>query len=132
MKSKVGLRQSLLGRFGLGEGIVLAQMLVHHLLQVGLVRGFGDDALFLQHGQDSHLLFDQLDGLNQIHTKVDEGPLDSLGLVLFLLLDEHGVVEELLETLISVVNEKLLQDVELENLESGNVEDTYKFGWKLS
>merc|ERR1712198_781317 len=124
VKGKVSLGHSLLGRLGLGEGVVLAQVLVHHLLQVGLVGGLGDDALFLQHGQDAHLLLDQLDGLDQIHTEVDEGPLDALSLVLLLLLDEHVVVEELLQALISVVNEKLLQDVEIENLEAGNVQDT--------
>merc|ERR1712042_108292 len=99
-------------------------MLAHHLLQVGLVGGLGDDALFLQHGQDSHLLLDQLDRNDQIHTEVDEGPLDALRLVLFLLGDEHVVVEELLETLVGVVDKKLLQDIELENLEPGNIQDT--------
>merc|ERR1719308_742177 len=99
-------------------------MLVHHLLQVGLVSGLGDDALFLQHGQDAHLLLNQLNGDNQVHTEVDESPLDTLALVLFLLLNEHVVVEELLETLVGVVDQKLLQHVELENLKAGDVQDT--------
>merc|ERR1712002_669543 len=124
VKGEVSLGHALLGRFGLGEGVVLAQMLVHHLLQVGHVSGLGNDTLFLQHGQDAHFLLNQLDGLNQVHTKVDESPLDALGLVLFLLLDEHVVVEELLQTLICVVNEELLQDVEVENLETGDVQHT--------
>ena len=41
-----------------------------------------------------------------------------------LLLDEHVVVEELLETLVGVVDEKLLQGIQLENLETGNVQHT--------
>merc|ERR1719334_458370 len=126
VEGKVSLGHALLGRLGLGEGVVLAQVLVHHLLQVGLVGSLGDDTLFLQHGEDAHLFLNQLDGLNQIHTEVDEGPLDTLSLVLFLLLDEHVVVKELLQTLIGVVNEKLLQDVEVENLEAGDVQDTNK------
>merc|ERR1719300_1409422 len=121
---EVSLGLALLGGLGLAKGLVLAQMLAHHLLQVGFVSGLGDDALFLQHGQDAHLLLNQLDGDNQVHTEVDESPLDTLALVLFLLLNEHVVVEELLETLIGVVDQKLLQDVELENLKAGDVQDT--------
>merc|ERR1712142_1442788 len=121
---EVSFGLALLGGLGLTEGLVLAQMLAHHLLQVGLVSGLGDDTLFLQHGQDTHLLLDQLDGDDQVHTKIDEGPLDTFSLVLFLLLDEHVVVEELLETLVGVVDQKLLQHVELENLETSDVQDT--------
>merc|ERR1739838_1017853 len=67
---------------------------------------------------------DQLDGDDQIHTEVDEGPLDTFRLVFLLLLDEHVVVEELLETLVGVVDKELFQDVELKDLEAGNVQDT--------
>merc|ERR1712198_186041 len=121
---KVSLGLALLGGLGLAKGLVLAQVLAHHLLQVGLVGSLGDDALFLKHGQDAHLLLNQLDGDDQVHTKVDESPLNAFSLVLFLLLDEHVVVEELLETLIGVVDQKLLQDVELEDLKAGDVQDT--------
>merc|ERR1712198_757420 len=121
---KVSLGLALLGGLGLAKGLVLAQVLAHHLLQVGLVGGLGDDALFLKHGQDTHLLLNQLDSDNQVHTEVDESPLDALSLVFFLLLDEHVVVEELLETLIGVVDQKLLQDVELKDLKAGDVQDT--------
>merc|ERR1711936_106993 len=91
---------------------------------LALVSGLGDDALLLQHGQDSHLLLNQLNGDNQIHTEVDESPLDTLTLVLLLLLNEHVVVEELLETLVGIIDKKLLQDIELENLETSNIQDT--------
>ena len=59
----------------------------------------------------------------QVHAEVNKVPLDSLNLVLFLLLYEHVVVEELLETLIRVVDQKLLQRVQLEDLESGDIKD---------
>merc|ERR1719315_538676 len=124
MDFKVSLGHAFLGRLGLSERLVLAQMLAHHLLQVGLVGGLGDDALLLQHGQDTHLLLNELNGDNQIHTKVDESPLDALALVLFLLLNEHVMVEELLETLVGVVDKELFQDVELEDLKAGNIQDT--------
>ena len=58
---EMGLGHALLGGLGFAEGRMLAQMLAHHLLQVGLVSSLGDDALLLQHGQDAHLLLDQLD-----------------------------------------------------------------------
>ena len=61
MDLEVSFGLALLGGLGLTERLVLAQMLAHHLLQVGLVGGLGDDALLLQHGQDAHLLLDQLD-----------------------------------------------------------------------
>ena len=124
MHFKVSFGFALFGGFGFAKGFVVAQMLVHHLLQVGLVSGFRDDTLFLQHGQDAHLLLNQLNGGQQVHAKIDKGPLDTLLLVLFLLLDEHVMVEELLETLVSVVDEELFQGVELENLKTGNVQDT--------
>ena len=61
---------------------------------------------------------------HQIHAEVDESPLDSFSFVLFLLLDEHVVVEELLETLVGVVDAELLEGVEVENFETGNIEHT--------
>merc|ERR1719383_68051 len=99
-------------------------MLAHQLLEEGLVTGLGHDALLLEDGQDAHLLLDRLDGLDQVHTKIDESPLDTFSLVLFLLLDKHVVVKELLETLVGVVDQKLLQDIKLENLKTSNVQDT--------
>merc|ERR1719447_2207878 len=121
---KVSLGLALFGGLGLAEGLVLAQVLAHHFLQIGLVCSLGNDALFLKHGQDAHLFLNQLNGDNQVHTEVNESPLDTLALVLFLLLNKHVVVEELLETLIGVVDQKLLQHIELKNLKTGNVQDT--------
>merc|ERR1712142_1271565 len=121
---EVSFGLALLGGLGLAKGLVLAQVLAHHRLQVGLVSGLGDDTLFLQHGQDTHLLLDQLDGDDQVHTEVDESPLDTFSLVLLLLLDEHVVVEELLETFVGVVDKELFQDIELKDLKAGNIQDT--------
>ena len=61
----------------------------------------------------THLL-NELDGGGQVHAKVDEGPDDAFLLVLLLLEYEHVVVEELLQTLVRVVDAQLLQGVELQ------------------
>ena len=42
--------------------------------------------------------------------------------------DTHGVVEELLELLVGVVDAQLLEAVQLEDLESGDVEDADEGG----
>ena len=47
----------------------------------------------------------------EVHAEVNELPDDSFLLVLLLLEDEHVVVEELLETLVSVVDTQLLERV---------------------
>lgn len=49
----------------------------------------------------------------QIQAKVNEIPLYALPLVLFLLQNEHGVVEELLQLFICVINTQLLKGVQL-------------------
>lgn len=49
----------------------------------------------------------------QVQAKVYEGPVNALSLVLLLLQDEHVVVEELLQFLISEVDAQLLKAVEL-------------------
>merc|ERR1739842_49101 len=99
MDFKVSLGLALLGGLGLAEGLMFAQVLAHFLLN-------------------------QLDSDDQVHTKVDKSPLDTLSLVLLLLLDKHVVVEELLETLVGVVDKKLLQNIELEDFKAGNIQDT--------
>lgn len=61
---------------------------------------------------NSHL-FNKINTGLQIETKVNEFPLDALSPVLLLLQNEHGVVEELLELLIGVVDTQLLETVDL-------------------
>ena len=45
----------------------------------------------------------EVDARLQVQAEIDEAPLDALPLVLLLLQDEHGVVEELLQLLVGVV-----------------------------
>ena len=58
-------------------------------------------------------LLNQVDAGLQVHTEVDELPLDALFLVLFLFQYEHVMVEKLLESLVGVVDTQLLKAVEL-------------------
>merc|ERR1719376_1531107 len=50
--------------------------------------------------------------------------MDTFTFVFFLLKDEHVVVEELLKFFVGEVNTKLLESVELENLETSDVKYT--------
>ena len=59
-------------------------------------------------------LLEEVDGGLEIETEVDEGPLDALALVLLLLQDEHGVVKQLLQLLVGVVDAQLLKRVFLQ------------------
>ena len=58
-------------------------------------------------------LLQQVNGGLKVKAKVDELPLDSLALVFLLLQDEHGVVEQLLQLLVGVVDAQLLKGVHL-------------------
>jgi len=62
----------------------------------------------------THGFLNELDAGLQVQAEVDEDPLDALPLVLLLLQDEHGVVEELLQLLVGVVDAQLLKGVQLE------------------
>ena len=88
------------------------------------VVGFREPTFFVEQRQDAHGLFEQVDGGLQIESKVDKLPLDTFAFVLFLFEDEHGVVEELLQLLVGVVDAQLLERVDLENFETGDVENT--------
>ena len=86
-----------------------------------------------------YYLLNELNAGLQVETEIDEDPLDTFTGVLFLLEDEHVVIEELLQLLVDKVNPQLLEGVELKNiilevpdfssiyvedLESGNIEHT--------
>ena len=58
-------------------------------------------------------LFNELNGWNQVKTKVDELPLNALAFVLLLFQNKHVMVEELLKFLICQVDTKLLKWVHL-------------------
>lgn len=112
----------------------------------GLVVGLGEHAFFFKDGQDTHrlkyyvfvhyhtcqssetsikcfikhgrilYLLNQLNTGSQVHAEVNELPLDTFLLVLFLLQDKHVVVEKLLESFVGVVDTQLLKAVELFNV----------------
>ena len=65
----------------------------------------------------AHVLYllNEVDAGLEVKSKVDEGPLNSLHLVFLLLQDEHGVVEQLLELLVGVVDAELLKWVQLQS-----------------
>ena len=58
-------------------------------------------------------LLNEVNAGSQVHTKVNELPLNSFFLVLLLFQHKHVVVEELLQFLICEVDTQLLQAVEL-------------------
>lgn len=58
-------------------------------------------------------LLDQIDTSEQVHSEIDEDPVDSLPLVLLLFEHEHVVVKELLELLVGEVDADLLETVVL-------------------
>ena len=67
-------------------------------------------------------LFNQIDGGLKIQTKINEIPGNSFSAVFLLFKNEHGVIEELLEFLISVVYAKLLKGVNLRKVKIRNSE----------
>ena len=92
---------------------------VLQLVHECLVRGLRKEALLIQQSQYAHRLLDQIDCGLEIEAEIDEIPLNAFLLVFFLLEDEHGVVEELLQLLVGVVDAELLERVHLEDLEAG-------------
>uniref|UniRef100_A0A2M4DMR2 Uncharacterized protein n=1 Tax=Anopheles darlingi TaxID=43151 RepID=A0A2M4DMR2_ANODA len=102
----------------------LAQMVGHQLLSKGLIGGLREHRLFLKNRQDTHGLLNQINTRQQIHTEIDEGPVDTLPLVLLLLQHEHVVVEELLQLLVGEVNTQLLETVVVEDFETSNIQHT--------
>lgn len=60
-------------------------------------------------------LFNKVDTALQVHTEVDELPLNTFLLVFLLLQHEHVMVEELLQTLVGVVDAQLLEGVVLQD-----------------
>ena len=66
------------------------------------------------HSLPTHRPLNELNAGLQVQAEVDEAPLDALPLVLLLLQDEHGVVEQLLQLLVCVVDAQLLKGVILQ------------------
>lgn len=59
-------------------------------------------------------LLDQLNTSLKVHTEVNELPVDTFALVLFLFQDKHVVVEELLQFLVGEIDAKLFKSVVLD------------------
>jgi len=121
---------------GLGRGLTELWGLAHvglvELVTVGLVGSFWEHALFFKGGHDTEWLLNELDTSGQIHTEIDGLPVDTFLGVLFLFKNEHMVVEELLELLVGEVDAQLLEGVETEDFETGNIETTDEEGsWQL-
>jgi hypothetical protein len=58
-------------------------------------------------------LLDKLDTSDQVHAKVNEGPLNTLPRIFLLFKDKHMVIEELLKLLVREVDTELLEAVKL-------------------
>jgi Ca2+/Na+ antiporter len=72
------------------------------LLHKGLISSVGKSALLVQHGKNSHFLFEQIQ-TSLIVLERDGLPLNVLSLVLFLLLLENERVELLLKLFVGIV-----------------------------
>ena len=58
-------------------------------------------------------LLNHFDTSQQVHSEINEGPINTFFLVFFLFKNEHVMVEKLLQFLIGKVNTKLLEAIEL-------------------
>ena len=84
------------------------------LVDKSAIGRLGKEALLVQQRQNTHRLLNQIDSRLQIETEIDVFPLETLALVLLLLQNEHGMVEQLLQFLVRIVNAQLLERVKLE------------------
>jgi hypothetical protein len=58
-------------------------------------------------------LLNHLNAGQQVHTEINESPINALFLVFFLFEDEHVMVEELLQFFVGEVDTQLFKTVEL-------------------
>merc|ERR1719515_589903 len=123
--TKVSILVGLRGR--LQEDGELAKRSLQLFLK-GLVSGLGEEGLLLEDGPKTHGLLKHDDGSLQVHAEVNHDPVNALLDVLFLLNNEHVVVEELLELLVDKVNGDLLEAIVLEDLETSNIEHSTEVG----
>ena len=114
---------------GFGEfGVVPREGRRGELLHEGFVRGLGEPALVVQQTEDAHRLLDQIDGRLQVQPEIDKGPLDALALVFLLFEDKHGVIKELLELFVGVVDAELLEGVHLKPGNKNYPKHSHLFG----
>ena len=101
-----------------------SQQIFLQLILKRFVRCLGKKCLLLKDGQQSHRFLHELDSGLEVHAEVHHLPLDALPDVLLLLQHKHVVVEELLQLLVTEVDTDLLESVELEDLETSDVQHT--------
>ena len=106
----------------------MARVRVEQLLDEALVGRLGEPALFVEQSHDTHGFLNQVNCGLQIQSEIDKLPLDTFALVLFLFQDEHGVVEELLQLLVSEVDAHLLKRIELKDFKTGHIENADERG----
>ena len=58
-------------------------------------------------------LFNELNTSGQIHSEINEIPINTLSLILFLLQHKHVMIEKLLQLFICEINTQLLEAIEL-------------------
>merc|ERR1711963_177054 len=102
----------------------LSRQVVKQLVLEGFVSGLGEQRFFFKHSQQTHWFLKHVNARLQVHAKVNIGPIKSFLDIFLLFKGEHVLVEELLELLIDVVDTDLLKGVELEDLETSNIQDT--------
>lgn len=103
---------------------MFAQVLIIQFLDKGHISSLRNDALLIKHRDDTERLLDEFNTGLQIQTEINEGPGNAFTFVLFLFENEHVMVEELLETFIDEVDPQLLETVQVEDLETGDIEHT--------
>lgn len=67
----------------------------------------------------ANYLFNKVNAILEIHSKINESPFDALALVFFLFKHEHVMIEELLQLLVGEVNAELLETVVLQEVMVG-------------
>mmetsp|Transcript_1076 Transcript_1076/g.2965 ORF Transcript_1076/g.2965 Transcript_1076/m.2965 type:complete len:431 (+) Transcript_1076:2737-4029(+) len=107
------------------EALVLAHEPALELGHKGLVGALGEDALLVEHGDESHAVGgEELEHVAVVHLRLVEGGHgDALGLGLGHGRGEDHAVEEALKLLVGVVDEQLLERVVGEELKPKDVED---------
>ena len=79
----------------------------HCALELSFLTRYQIEDLHITH--ELFYLFDEVNAGLEVKSKVNECPLDALCLVLLLFHNEHGMVEQLLQLLVGVVDAQLFK-----------------------
>merc|ERR1719412_967422 len=116
------------GGFGFLEAGDLSKRCLQFLLK-GFVSSLGEKRFFFKNGPDTHGLLKHDDTGSQVHTEVNHGPVNAFLDILFLLNNEHVVVEELLQFFVDKVNGDLFKSIVFKNLETSNIKHSAEVGF---